>query len=166
MKQRRFSSALVLLSAAILGTVGMGLMLAACVDEPPLRRRTQTDTFFQEIRRTVDILLVVDNSCSMIDEQQKLAANFDNFISQFLDAEVDYQIGVVTTDMSDPEHQGRLVGETKIITSGMEVDVAISWSVDLEKEQEKICQVECQLESVNLDKGSDGFLEQFATIPY
>jgi hypothetical protein len=124
MKQRRFSSALVLLSAALLGIIGMGLMLAACVDEPPLRRRTQTDTFFQEIRRTVDILLVVDNSCSMIDEQQKLAGNFDNFISQFLDAEVDYQIGVVTTDMSDPEHQGRLVGDTKIITSAMEVDVA------------------------------------------
>jgi len=124
MKHARFSSALVLLSAAILGLVGMGLVLAACSQPPPLRRRTQTDTFFQEIRRTVDILLVVDNSCSMVDEQQKLAANFDNFIQQFLEADVNYQIGVVTTDMSDPEHRGRLVGETKLITSEMDVDQA------------------------------------------
>ncbi|MBJ93051.1 MAG: hypothetical protein CMP23_01100 [Rickettsiales bacterium] len=130
MRPSRFSSALVLLSSAFLAVVGAGLMLAACSSEPPLRRRTQTDSFYQEIRRTVDILLVVDNSCSMIDEQQKLAANFDNFISQFLDADVDYQIGVVTTDMTDTEHQGRLVGETKIITSAMDVEIARQTFVD------------------------------------
>ena len=110
MKPSRFSSALVLLAVAVLGMLGLGLLLSACNEPPPLRRRTQTDTFFQEIRRTVDILLVVDNSCSMIDEQQKLAGNFDNFIEQFLEADVNYQIGVVTTDMSDPEHQGRRLG--------------------------------------------------------
>jgi hypothetical protein len=124
MKPSRFSSALVLLSVAVLGMLGLGLLLSSCNEPPPLRRRTQTDTFFQEIRRTVDILLVVDNSCSMIDEQQKLAANFDNFIEQFLEADVNYQIGVVTTDMSDPEHQGRLVGDTRLITSEMDVDQA------------------------------------------
>lgn len=112
------------------------LLLAACnEDQPQLYQRTQVDVFQQEIRRKVDILLVVDNSCSMIDEQQKLAANFDNFIAQFLEADVDYQIGVVTTDMENPEQAGRLQGDTKIISSTMPVDDAR----ELFQENVKVC---------------------------
>ncbi|HCP46221.1 MAG TPA: hypothetical protein DIU15_09275 [Deltaproteobacteria bacterium] len=96
----------------------------SCQQAPDLRRRTQTDVFVQEIRKNVDILLVVDNSCSMIDEQLKLAANFDNFIEQFLSADVDYQIGVTTTDTTDSGANGALVGETRLITSSMPVDEA------------------------------------------
>jgi hypothetical protein len=112
------------LAAGLLAATLCGLVLAACPSPPELIRRTQTDVFVQEIRKTVDILLVVDNSGSMIDEQIKLAANFDSFIEQFLEAEVDYQIGVVTTDMSDPTQSGRLMGETKLISSDMGVDLA------------------------------------------
>ncbi len=96
----------------------------ACENDIRLFEKTQNDVFVQELRRKVDVLLVVDNSCSMIDEQQKLAANFDNFIAQFLNAEVNYQIGVTTTDMSDPTQSGRLVGDTKIITADIPIDEA------------------------------------------
>ena len=114
-----------IIPVAVLATsLLLGFALAGCPQDPQLIRRTQTDIFTQEIRKTVDILLVVDNSGSMIDEQIKLAANFDNFIEQFLEAEVDYQIGVVTTDMSDPTQSGRLMGETKLITADMGVDLA------------------------------------------
>lgn len=115
--------------AAVLGTLTM--WAPSCDDvEPILRINTQVDTFDQNIRRKVDVLLVVDNSCSMIDEQNKLADNFDNFIEQFLVAEVDYQIGVVTTDMVDETQSGRLVGDTKIITSAMDFDLARDTFVD------------------------------------
>jgi hypothetical protein len=100
------------------------LGLSSCKDDFSLIERFQNDVFVQELRRKVDVLLVVDNSCSMIDEQQKLAGNFDNFIEQFLTAEVDYQIGIVTTDMTDPDQSGRLVGETKIITADLPIDEA------------------------------------------
>lgn len=100
------------------------LCIAACGDDVQLFERVQTDVFTQELRRKVDILLVVDNSCSMIDEQQKLAANFDQFIEQFLEADVDYQIGVVTTDMEDASQAGRLHGLTPIISSQMVLDEA------------------------------------------
>jgi hypothetical protein len=100
------------------------LPLAACPEPPVFNRREQVDVFVQETRRAVDILLVVDNSCSMIDEQIKLGASFDRFIEQFVDAEVDYQIGVVTTDMVDPAQSGRLVGDTKLITSEIPIDEA------------------------------------------
>lgn len=49
-------------------------------------------------QRTVDasdVLFVVDDSCSMSDEQDELAANFDNFIQSFVGTNLDYHIGVV-----------------------------------------------------------------------
>ncbi len=48
--------------------------------------------------RPADILFVVDNSCSMEDEQANLAANFEAFINTIADSGADYRIAVVTTD--------------------------------------------------------------------
>ncbi len=57
-----------------------------------------TDTFVQEANQAVDLLWVVDNSCSMAEEQTTLAAAAGTFLG-YLDAEgVDWQVGVVTTD--------------------------------------------------------------------
>jgi len=67
----------------------------------------QIDRFEQLGRPEVDILFVIDNSCSMSDEQTNLATNFTSFI-QFAEAQsLDYHIGVTTTDMND--ERGRLV---------------------------------------------------------
>jgi len=109
------------LGAAALGTL---IFAAGCPQQPTFFRLDQTDVFVQEVRRSVDVLLVVDNSCSMIDEQIKLGSNFSAFIEEFVNAEVDYQIGVTTTDMVDGTHRGRLQGETKLITSEMSFDDA------------------------------------------
>jgi hypothetical protein len=58
-----------------------------------------TDTFEQLETPEVDILFVIDNSCSMSEEQAGLASNFASFI-QFADSQaLNYQIGVVTTDV-------------------------------------------------------------------
>ncbi|MDP1915129.1 MAG: choice-of-anchor D domain-containing protein [Myxococcales bacterium] len=59
----------------------------------------QTDTFQQDQQPRADILLVVDDSCSMYDKQTSLANNFTSFIQYAVTANVDYQIGVVTTDV-------------------------------------------------------------------
>ena len=48
--------------------------------------------------RPVDILFVIDNSNSMLDEQQNLDSNFGIFISKLVNAGADYRIAVVTTD--------------------------------------------------------------------
>lgn len=60
----------------------------------------------------VDVLFVVDNSGSMVDNQANLAANFDRFIeyADFHGLQVDFQIGVTTTDVSEEGEAGRLVG--------------------------------------------------------
>ncbi len=90
------------------GLVALPLALLLGCPEYTLRPNEQTDVFLQETRNVVDILLVVDNSCSMIDEQEKLADNFQSFIDAFAGVDVDYQIGVVTTDQEQEHHSGRL----------------------------------------------------------
>ena len=57
------------------------------------------ERFTQQESSEVDVLFVIDNSCSMSDEQASLAANFSSF-AQFADAQgLGYHIGVVTTDV-------------------------------------------------------------------
>lgn len=58
----------------------------------------QTDTFNQLKSPKIDILFVIDNSCSMGDEQQSMATNFASFIQWASNLKVDFQIGVTTTD--------------------------------------------------------------------
>ena len=45
-----------------------------------------------------DILFIVDNSCSMEDEQQLLAESFDDFIRQIVGSG-DYRISIISTDV-------------------------------------------------------------------
>jgi len=71
------------------------------------------DTYLQEGNNQTDILWVVDNSCSMYQEQNTLAANFSSFVSIIQSQNVDYQIGVVSTDVGD---NGALQGSIPIIT--------------------------------------------------
>ena len=60
-------------------------------------------------KRPVDVLFVIDDSCSMKNDQDALAANFDSFIGSFQTRQVDFQLGAVTTDMKSPTRSGRLV---------------------------------------------------------
>lgn len=76
--------------------------LPACGDDVVVVRTGTTELRFQNPPTEVDILLVVDDSCSMGDEQEKLGAGFDDFVTYFDEADVDYHIGITTTDMSDP----------------------------------------------------------------
>ena len=90
----------------------------------------QTDTFMQDVQPKADILLTVDDSCSMQDKQNNLSNNFGAFIAYAAGAGVDYQLGVTTTDDDPPfcpgfglpcssGWQGKLIGDAnnpKILT--------------------------------------------------
>jgi hypothetical protein len=75
--------------------------------EPPTV--SQTDSYSQIQLPEVDILWVVDNSCSMGNEQDELAENFPVFMEFFLGSGLDYHIGVTSTDVTDGPNSGRLV---------------------------------------------------------
>jgi hypothetical protein len=87
-----------------------GLIFGGCV-EYDLTEWDQVEVFNQEPPEAVDILMVVDNSCSMGPYQANLGDNFEQFVQYFIGADVDYQIGVVTTDMEDPSQSGRIQGQ-------------------------------------------------------
>jgi hypothetical protein len=59
------------------------------------------ETFEQDEIDSVDILFVVDNSCSMSGQQTQLANNFDTFMNVFQASGIDYNIGFITTDSDD-----------------------------------------------------------------
>ena len=57
-----------------------------------------TDEFIQEETEEVDILFVIDNSCSMSNEQTKLATNAASFIARLNTSGADYRLATITTD--------------------------------------------------------------------
>lgn len=77
---------------------------------PELEVPTRTDVITQVTTPKVDVLWVIDDSCSMADEQQKLAENFPLFIEFFLDSGLDWHIGVLSTDMTANSKSGKLQG--------------------------------------------------------
>lgn len=60
-------------------------------------------------RRPIDVLFVVDDSCSMDNDQRQLSANMRSFFQSFQSGQVDFHVGVVTTDTTAPDRSGRLV---------------------------------------------------------
>ena len=68
------------------------------------------ETFKQDEIDSVDILFVVDNSCSMGGQQTQLSNNFDTFMSVFQSSGIDYNIGFITTDSE--EMVGNLITTT------------------------------------------------------
>jgi len=78
----------------------------------------QVDSYEQKAAARIDVLWVIDNSGTMYQEQDNLAQNFESFISIIEDSDVDYQIGVISTDMDKEDHSGKLQGTPKIIQRG------------------------------------------------
>lgn len=85
-------------------------LLAAGCTEYEYTIDHQVDIFQQNRLNAVDLLVVVDNSCSMVEEQDNLAVNFDALIDVFTTAEVDWQLAVTTTDTEDERFRGLLLG--------------------------------------------------------
>ncbi|MEZ4321349.1 MAG: hypothetical protein R3F61_28000 [Myxococcota bacterium] len=82
---------------------------ARAVNPPEAENPMQQDRIVQVQQPEVDILFVIDNSCSMSEEQAALAANFGPFMQFFTGSGLDYHIGVVSTDMQDTQnHAGKL----------------------------------------------------------
>ena len=106
------------------------MLMALGCSEYSYTSKYQKDVFQQVRRNTVDVLLVVDDSCSMAEEQNKLADNFQSFISAFNGVDVDWQIAVTTTDTYRTDIPGRFRGgedEVVLVNSeGRTID-AVRW---------------------------------------
>ena len=74
--------------------------------DPDLRDLYQTDSHSQKTLR-VDVLWVVDNSGSMANERERLAASFERFMTVLARRRIDYHVGVISTHV-DEESGGEL----------------------------------------------------------
>jgi hypothetical protein len=90
---------------AALRVTAEGLSYTAGMVALGLARPTRTDTFVQDARSKTDVLFVVDNSGSMMEEQEGLGQNFASFLSTAQTQLVDYHIAVTTTGI-DPSPGG------------------------------------------------------------
>ncbi len=102
--------------------IAWSALLAACVDygvsddDDQVREHLVVEeSFVQAAAPAIDVLWVIDNTASMAREQNSLATAFEAFVSALEDEEVAYQLGVVTTDVSD-DRAGVLQGVPWIIT--------------------------------------------------
>ena len=89
------------------------------------------EEFTQLRARATAILWVIDTSCSMMDEQESLAANFPSFIEFFVEREVPFRMGVTSTNIDEQETSGldgRLAGSPPWLDS--ETDDVESQFVD------------------------------------
>jgi hypothetical protein len=86
-------------SAALRFDLGTGSPYTVGLVAKGERKTDQTDEFIQQSEAKVDVLFVVDNSGSMMDEQQNLGQNFSAFLTHAAAAGVDYHISVTTTGL-------------------------------------------------------------------
>ncbi len=87
---------------------------------------TYEECFQQSNYDAVDILWVLDNSGSMSTAINQVKDNFDLFINDFVDLELDYHLGLVTTDMYYALDGGRLRGDPTYLTSDMDPSLIVS----------------------------------------
>ncbi len=57
----------------------------------------------------LDVLLVIDDSCSMVEEQASLAEAFRKLSGELASSALDWRVGVITTDVDSSQRRGRLV---------------------------------------------------------
>lgn len=97
---------------------GLPLLIGGC-QEYGYFSNLQIDVFHQQTRNAVDMLIVIDNSCSMVEEQDSLAQNFEALIQTFAVADVSWQLAVTTTDTEVERYRGLLMGgDDEIILRG------------------------------------------------
>lgn len=81
-------------------------------------RPQRTETWVEPPAPKVDILWVVDNSGSLAEEQNRMAAGFASFITQATNRDADLQIAVISTDIDDAKQSGRFLGRPGVIRYG------------------------------------------------
>lgn len=83
-------------------------------NNPTVTYQDVQDSFTQQAgNNKVDILWVVDNSGSMGNEQAALAENFNYFIQEFINKDVDFKMAIATTDNNGNPVAGSIEALTK-----------------------------------------------------
>ena len=107
----RLLMVMALLTACNEGGFGDDPVPVVIENPPPLEADTRRDLILQVTEPEVDVLWMIDKSCSMRDHQDELRENFPFFMEYFLGSGLDYHIGVTTSTLgvAGDGNDGRLV---------------------------------------------------------
>tara|TARA_Y100001968_G_scaffold333510_1_gene396806 strand:- start:3193 stop:4245 length:1053 start_codon:yes stop_codon:yes gene_type:complete len=111
------AAVLALLFAVLVAGCDPGSSFAPGFSTDPDFRR---EHFLQPQPRDVDVLWVIDTSCSMLDEQEALATNGPNFFEFFIESDVPFHIGSTSTNVDEEDTDGldgRLAGDPGFLTA-------------------------------------------------
>lgn len=108
----------------ILPLLGFLVFLGCSKETPKLYGRPgvqqkNTDVTFdrEDLNPAVDILFIVDDSGSMLQHQRNLSSNVDLFLQEFQNSkDIDYHIGVITSDNFSSNKGGRLQGTPTFVS--------------------------------------------------
>jgi hypothetical protein len=92
-----------LLSVAVLITFSTQML--SC-QQRALGLAVQTKTFQQQVSEAVDILFVIDNSLSLVEEVEKVRDGMTAFVDALVDSNADFQLGVVTMNVRSQINTG------------------------------------------------------------
>ena len=101
---------------SLLLPLALPVLLSACT-ENNINRSVAKESFQQAPSNLVDILWIIDNSSSMIQEQESVALGADAYASRLAEADVDLHLGVISTDLSQTNpYAGILLGDPPVLT--------------------------------------------------
>jgi hypothetical protein len=102
-----------------------------------------------DVNKKVDVLLVIDNSGSMGEEQANLAANFAPFIDTLEAVGADYRIAITTTDIGGPGSNctAPTGGELQLSSC---LDRPATFEFNGESQYEAACVSQCELGDAEL----------------
>ena len=102
--------ALAVLSLAACSETGLNddLLPPVSGEANPVDTARVTDTHYQNIPKTADILFVISNWWSSEQLQQELINAFDEMLRTMIDSGVDYHVGVISTDTDHFDDNGKL----------------------------------------------------------
>ncbi|KIG19012.1 hypothetical protein DB30_05916 [Enhygromyxa salina] len=103
-----------------------------------------------DVNKKVDVLLVLDNSGSMGDEQANLAANFGPFIDRLEQAGADYRIAITTTDIGGPLCGNTANGGQLQLSSCVDRPGTFVSAVTNEDKFDVACAAQCELGDADL----------------
>lgn len=86
-------------------------------NSPPGYITKQQSAFVQSINK-VDILVIVDNSGSMDYERRNMAERFGGFIQLLSSQNLDWRVGIITTDVSPDESGGTREKDGRLVAFG------------------------------------------------
>lgn len=82
---------------------------------PGVTEQAGHETFEPSGQIPVDIMLVVDSSCSMAEEQQLHASELASFLQTAIAQQIDFRLAVTSTDLTQAGAQGRFLGAPPVL---------------------------------------------------